>query len=135
MRLSPRPSAALVALLFLVAGCIEPAAAEVSVMADDDGRTITLQKGQSMQVTLPSNPSTGYSWKIHQVAEKILARQGESTFTERADCREGMTGCGGVQSLRFRAASEGQTALEMVYKRSFGEAGPANWFNLTVEVQ
>lgn len=64
-------------LLFMLTGCgsDEPQLLEVSEV--DAGSRIVLEEGDTLQVTLPGNPSTGYSWELAPEGSALLQLQGE----------------------------------------------------------
>lgn len=110
------------------------APSDVTVTDVDAGKTVTLNRGQTLVVNLASNPTTGYEWEVASGAGVVLTPQGEPSYTQTS--RPGIAGGGGVQTFRFRGAASGQTTLELVYRRSW-ETGipPVQTFTLPVVVR
>jgi inhibitor of cysteine peptidase len=94
-----------------ISGCAAQAA--LALEAEDNGREITLQKGQILTITLPGNPSTGYSWMMVDPEASILRQVGEPEF--KADSE--LVGAPGTLTLRFEAVEAGQTDLTLGYQR------------------
>jgi len=86
----------------------------VTLRTEDNGTSVTLEKGQTLELTLPSNPSTGYSWQIASLPE-CLESAGESQFESEAE--EDVVGAGGMETLSFTAKEAGTGRLELEYKR------------------
>lgn len=82
----------------------------------DNGSTITLAVGETLQVELPSNPTTGYSWKVTSNDADVLTPLGEPQFALQARTTP-MPGAGGTQTFHFQAVGKGQTTLTLVYVR------------------
>ena len=114
----------------LPAGC---ATREVAVGAADNGREVTLKRGQTLAVALEANPTTGYDWLL--VVEpplEILSVVGEEFAAPSGD----RGGAGGVTTWRFRAVGEGETGLELGYARSWEEGmEPLETFRIQVAVR
>jgi len=92
-------------------------AKEVKLDANDNGRQIDLQKGQTLVITLESNPTTGFMWEVVELDESILRQMGEAEFQPESEA----LGAGGTETFRFQAMSPGQAALKLVYHRPWEE--------------
>ena len=85
---------AMLAVLLLAAGCAssESAASDadtdrggeetVAVGAAVNGSQVELASGQELEVTLESNPTTGYSWEVVEVDKAVLIQVGDAEFRE-----------------------------------------------------
>ena len=97
---------ALAALVMaLISGCTKPAdsgtqdggaADAVVVTKADADKTVIVSPGQTLEVVLDANPSTGYTWQIASAPE-FLQSEGEPTFESEAE--SGVVGAGGKQTL------------------------------------
>lgn len=96
-----------------VAGCLE----EVKTY-DDSGQTIDIGVGQEFVIALGSNQSTGYSWQASYDETMLELIGGQSTY-ELSE--EELVGAGGIEYFRFKALEEGETTINLVYKRPFEE--------------
>lgn len=98
----------------------------------DNGKLVALQSGDSLAITLDSNPSTGYSWQLSGLKRAILHQQGEPEYTPPA---QPLPGAGGQQTFQFVAVGVGRATLKLVYKRPFEpKAAPAEIFSIQVVV-
>ena len=79
----------------------------------DDGHQVELHKGQSLEVNLEANPTTGYEWQVEDLDEQILRAVGEAEFKPQSN----LIGAPGVQTLRFQAVGVGHTMLKLIYHR------------------
>lgn len=116
----------------LVGGCGPVNGRTVRVEEESAGQTVELDKGDRLEIVLPGNITTGYSWEVASVDAAILRQVGEVQF----EAESGALGAGGVMTLSFETAGSGQTNLKLIYHRSF-EKGvePLQIFELNVVVK
>ncbi|GMA14168.1 hypothetical protein E5F05_02950 (plasmid) [Deinococcus metallilatus] len=86
-----------------------------------DGSIVDLRVGDTLELSLPGNPSTGYSWSLSLPLGPGLEQLGAAGFRPSST---GL-GAGGAVVLRYRAAAPGQFPLSLTYSRPF-EALPPN---------
>jgi inhibitor of cysteine peptidase len=123
--------------IFAIGGTIAAVSADNSVPrtvnVSESGKQIELAPGDSLIVTLDSNPSTGFAWSISGISDEAVIDDVSNEF-EGADT--GMIGAGGQEVWTFEALDKGTSTIEMKYSRSW-ETGvePAGTFSVTVVVQ
>jgi inhibitor of cysteine peptidase len=115
--------------LILFSGC--GGRGEMKISAEDNGGQVTFEVGQTLVLTLASNPTTGYEWEVAEIDEAILK---ESYHEYKADWPV-LIGSGGKDIWHFRAEAEGRTTLTLNYRRSWEEAEPIQTFSLEVVVR
>ena len=71
------------------------------------------KKPQVMELSLDSNPTTGYSWTVSQSPELFDVSE---EYVENAH-EKGMTGVGGQQVFRLSPKSSGTAEVTFVYAR------------------
>ena len=138
---------ALLAVLVLTVGCASSGSSApdtdadrgseetVVLGAEDHGTQVELAAGQVLEVTLESNPTTGYSWEVSEVDEAVLAQVGEAEFQEAPKEDEQMVGVGGTETFRF-TSSAGETTLTLVYHRPWEkDVEPLETFTVEVVVR
>ena len=59
------------------------AARSVAVTEAQNGKTVVVEKGASLVITLESNPSTGYGWQVGKNDDAILKILGRSDVSSR----------------------------------------------------
>ena len=116
-------------VLLLSGGC---SVAEVKLDASNDNGQKELARGQTLVVTLDSNPTTGYSWAVADVDKAVLRQVGDAVY-QSPNSNPNVVGAGGAQTYRFEAASAGATTLKLAYRRSW-ETGVAPIKTFTVQV-
>ena len=115
--------------LVLFAGCAAP---ELSLNANNANGRVELRKNQSFIISLESNPTTGYSWEVSALDERLLQQNGAPEFTPQTD----RIGAGGIQTFHFRAIERGETQLTLVYRRPWETAVlPAKSYAVTIVVR
>ncbi len=99
----------------------------------DAGSSVELQVGDKLEVTLPGNPTTGFTWEVGGGDPAILRPSGEAEF--QADSTAAV-GSGGKLTLRFEAVAAGQTGLKLIYHRPFeADVTPIQTFEVSVTVK
>lgn len=110
-------------------------AGDVALGAEDNGSEVVLAAGQVLEVTLESNPTTGFSWQVSEVDGAVLAQVGEAVFQQAPTEGEQLVGAGGVETLQF-AASPGETTLTLEYRRPWEkDVDPLETFTVQVTVR
>jgi inhibitor of cysteine peptidase len=105
----------------------------VTVKARDKEGKVKLAKGDTLEVRLLSNRTTGFGWQIGKNDNDKLKSLGRPTY-ERP--KKPLPGAGGVDVFRFTAEAPGKTELELVYKRPFEkDKPPAKTYKLSVEIE
>lgn len=130
--LTYRSLLALLVLAVGAAGCGGAAGAgpSVNLTAEDSGRTVELEPGDRLVVTLGSNASTGFRWVLATEPEReVLSLDGSEYVETETD----LVGAPGQEVWTFRAEGEGETSLVLRYERSSGETA-GEPFELTVLV-
>lgn len=94
----------------------------------DDLSSIEVAVGDVVDVALPANPSTGYSWEVVAIDPAVLSLGPEPVFESDSD----LIGAGGTMTFSFDVVGAGTTTIEMVYHRTFESNPPENTFTLTV---
>jgi len=112
--------------------CISVPQPAVTLSEEDAGSTVELRVGDTMEVVLDGNPTTGFSWETVAVDASVLKQLGEPGFEPYTN----LIGSGGKFTFRFEAVASGQTLLRLVYHRPWEtEVPPEETFEVTVVVQ
>ena len=109
------------------------AAPENVFIADeaDNGQTVTMAVGDVLQLMLPENPTTGYTWAVVTNDEAVLRPSDEPAYEVDSDA----IGAGGTRTYLFRAVGAGASVLRLVNARQQETAvEPAATYELTVQV-
>jgi inhibitor of cysteine peptidase len=97
------------------------------------GDTADLRVGELFDLSLETNPSTGFDWFIVEGTDSIVRQVGAATYLARSDDGN-LVGAGGTLHFEFEAIEEGTTTLVLHYKRSWEDAAPERTFELEVTV-
>jgi inhibitor of cysteine peptidase len=128
-------SLAVSSLLVSLSACASGKSQNVVLTVKDAGRTLNINQGDVLEVTLEGNPSTGYSWEPQSLDTTILRQKGDVEF-QANNAYPGLVGSPGMITLRFEAVGAGQTALKLIYHRSFEPSvPPEETFEITVIVK
>ncbi len=97
----------------------------------DSGSTITLHTGETLEIVLPANPTTGYTWEVKSGSETLLKQQGEPVFTPDSKA----LGSEGRMIFRFDVVAVGKGSLVLLYRRTFEpEVKPLRTFGIRIVV-
>ncbi|BDP44217.1 peptidase inhibitor I42 (plasmid) [Deinococcus aetherius] len=97
----------------------------------DDGRHVTATVGETLTLTLPETPGTGYRWSPEMPGGGVLHTD-EGLFTPGG----GGIGGGGTRTFEVRAVGAGEATLRLALRRAWeGEAPPERTFTVTVTVR
>jgi inhibitor of cysteine peptidase len=99
----------------------------------DDGGTFTVQEGDDVVLSLPANPSTGYSWVV--TATDRSFGYPEETF----EADSGATGSGGTSTFTWKTSGPfnliGPHTVKLEYKRPWDTTNPPeDTFTFTVDI-
>jgi inhibitor of cysteine peptidase len=103
----------------------------VSLVETDNGRTIDVRPGETVQVTLPENATTGYRWAVdHYDQDSIEAVSTEPHYPAKA------VGAGGEVAFSFRAKKIGSGEIVLKHWRQWeGDASVTDRFRVQLHVQ
>ena len=96
----------------------------VEVTFSGGDRTVEARCGQTIRVSLPGNPTTGFTWVLKKTKGDSVTQEGKLAF-QKSPAAEGMVGVGGMFVATFKAAKQGQTIFLMEYKRPWEKKDPA----------
>jgi inhibitor of cysteine peptidase len=112
--------------------CVSTPEATLRLGEEDAGSTVELRVGDTMEVVLDGNPTTGFQWETAAMDASVLKQLGEPGFEPYTN----LMGSGGTFTFRFGAVASGQTLLKLVYHRPWEKDVPSEkTFEVTVTVQ
>ena len=101
---------------------------EVVLTKADNDKSVRLEAGDTMRVTLEGNPTTGYAWDIAAIDGAHLKSVSTSYKSSSNRC-----GAGGVFTFTFSPTLKGSSDLQLVYARSWEkQTPPIETFHVTV---
>jgi inhibitor of cysteine peptidase len=83
------------------------------------GTRQSLTVGDVLELRLPGNPTTGYTWQVTALPSQL---QQQGLPVHRRDSQ--MLGAGGVTSFIFSTTTPGDATLELVYRRPWEQNTP-----------
>ena len=125
----------IIALCMAVAanGHSSTSASIVTVTEADNGKAVELNAGQTLQVKLASNPSTGYDWTLDGDPSPLKLVK---SFHQANKKTAGMPGAPQTTVFKLSAASAGAANVRLVYRRSWEyNVAPAKTFSVRVNVR
>ncbi len=95
---------------------------------------LELVQGQSVLITLRSNPTTGFRWQVQDAAPSVLRSLGPEVYSNPED--SGLVGSAGQSSWRFEATNPGGGRLLLVYRQPWEpNVAPAQTFECQITVE
>jgi len=93
---------------------------------------ITVPPGETFDIVLPSNSSTGYRWDIlPELDVNLLELIGQNYIAEQPV----MPGSGGVEVWTFRAINPGDTTIALGYFPPSNETDPEETVTFSIHVE
>jgi predicted secreted protein len=83
----------------------------------DPATPITVRKGQTFNLTLRSNPTTGYIWQLAETPDSGLIQLIGNEYRGDKTGRAGLVGAGGREIWTFKAVASGETTIALKYIR------------------
>ncbi|WP_060508416.1 protease inhibitor I42 family protein [Pseudomonas sp. NBRC 111124] len=118
--------------LALLAACAQQPKQTVELDAESECPK-RLQVGQSLTLTLPSNPTTGYRWLVQNPASNVLQSLGPEVYSAPEDV--GIVGGSGISTWRYQARAAGGGHLVLVYQQPWApEVRPVQTFDCAIKV-
>ncbi|WP_263146780.1 protease inhibitor I42 family protein [Pseudomonas sp. RIT-PI-AD] len=117
--------------LALLAACAHQPGGSLVVQQQEDC-PLQMSNGQTLVLSLPSDPTSGYRWEIREGAANVLHSLGPEVYA--AGSEDGLVG-GGQSTWRFKASAPGAGHLMLISRRPW-ETGiaPADIFDCRVDV-
>jgi inhibitor of cysteine peptidase len=104
--------------------------ADVTLGADDNGRTVHVHVGDHILVILPENPTTGFRWEVATPNSGVLEAQ-DPAGTEGVSDR---AGGGRDVSIAHTARASGEGSIALALRRPWESAAAAQQFAVRVIV-
>ena len=121
------------ASLILLAACAQQPAHNVDVTTQRDC-PLALVNGQTLTLTLPSNPTTGYRWLVQDPAASLLRVLSPEVYSNPEDA--GLVGAAGQSVWRYQATAAGTGHLLMVLQQPWApEVKPVQVFDCAISVK
>jgi predicted secreted protein len=119
-------------LLFL-AGCLfvqYPVVAQTYVATEEQrGGVVSMSVGDTLEVILHANPTTGYCWTPTAPISQWLILTGH-----KHEPSSSMPGAPGLSTFSFVAISPGDCDLTMVYARPWENTPPLETYTVSVHI-
>ncbi|MDX5372837.1 MAG: protease inhibitor I42 family protein [Pseudomonadaceae bacterium] len=121
--------------LALLAACTSQPKPSVSLEEKQLGQCpMQLYQGQTLTLTLPSNPTTGFRWVVADAAPGVLRSLGPEVYITPEEA--GLVGAGGRSVWRYQAYQAGSGRLLMQYRRPWEvEVAPAKSIDCQIDVR
>jgi predicted secreted protein len=121
-------------VILAVALIIVPAAGAarvVTVGIKSNGKSVSLNRGDTLVVVLAANGTTGFAWAVKSYDKRVLTMVGTSYKGEN-----GPPGHPGTYTLRMSVKAVGRTTLRLVYRQAWDKkTPPAKTFTLKITVR
>lgn len=97
----------------------------------DDGRSVDLHVGETVEVSLPENATTGYRWAIDRLDPDIVeANEAKSRYPSS------QTGSAGRVTFAFKATRPGSGEVVLKYWRHFeGDSSVTKRFRIKLNAK
>jgi len=129
--------------LVSLSGCSQnPQSVSVDVSCDDFSKSSTkhiekkevkVTPGNTVVVTLCSNPTTGFKWELGKITDKDVLENVDNKYISPEET--GLVAASGKEVWTFKALKKGESTVSLEYSRSWEGGEKAEWkFSVTVVV-
>jgi inhibitor of cysteine peptidase len=111
-----------------------PTFEEPAVLPDttDPSQPITVKAGETFDIVLSSNPTTGYHWNlIGELDPNVVQLMGQDYISQQPV----LVGSGGVDVWTFRAINAADTTIVLGYYPPGNETEPNKTVTFTIHIQ
>jgi predicted secreted protein len=115
-------------VLVKAAAALVAAGTIVNAGPASNGRSVELQRGTKLVVSLPANASTGYRWRVVSKPTPVLRLVSQRYVQSKSR----LIGAHGQYAATFAARAKGRTVLRLAYVRT---THTAQRYRLTVTVR
>ena len=114
--------------------CPHVTADDESYRMSDNNSDISIEIDETFDISLESNPTTGYDWDVKECDYSVLELVNTDYVTAENQTPP-LEGAGGLRNWTFRGLKDGETTLKLVYWRSWeGEESIVNEYLLHITV-
>lgn len=117
-------------------GAASAAGGPLRLTEADNGKSFTVKPGDTIEVVVAGNPTTGYAWTavLDEASAALLEQVGEPVYAaESTD--ESLVGGGGTYTFTFEALKSGKASLDLAYSRAWEDVDPIQTFSVTVTIK
>ena len=104
---------------------------KVILSDEDSGRTKRVNPGDTIEITLPENPTTGYRWSLDECDAATL----DVLRNEFEPAQGGAIGAGGRRIIQLRARGAGSTVVRAAESRPWERTEPVRTFEIRLEIE
>lgn len=106
---------------------------EIVLTEADQGSQIQVRVGSQIQVRLPENPSTGYTWQLNGLDNRYVEFVGQQNFVP--DGTAAMAGRPGLKAITFHVKQVGTAILDLANYRIWeGAASAVDKFKVSLTI-
>jgi|GEM_PF-390781 len=114
--------------------CPHVTADDESYRMSENNSDISIEIDEMFDISLESNPTTGYEWDVKECDYSVLELVNKDYVTAENQTPP-VAGAGGLQNWTFKGLTDGETALKIVYWRSWeGEESIVDEYLLHITV-
>lgn len=109
-----------------------------TIYATTDMNEINIEEGESFEIMLDSNPTTGFAWEIAEELDDSILEEVDNVYgsnnTDNNDNKP-VIGVGGKEVWTFKALKKGEATIKMKYCQPFDASNPAEERSILVKIK
>jgi len=121
-------------ILILLTACAETPTV-IDLDAANNGASLETTTGQTINITLDSNITTGYKWNLVTEPDAKVLKLLSSQYVEPGASNPPVVGAGGKEIWKFQTTGRGTASLKLAYFRPFDPGQVAKEFSVTFIVK
>ena len=107
----------------------------IEVTLEKNGSDISIKNGDTVDIYLEGNITTGYSWELGTLDSSYLVQVGDMEYKLNDTKDQAVAGAPGVFRYSFKAVRSGETSLQMLYQRPWEkDIEPESTFFINIKI-
>ena len=113
----------------------EPTDIVTTIYAASDMNEVTVKEGETFEITLDSNPSTGFAWEIVGELDANDIEEVDNVYAAAENKQDPpLVGAGGKEVWTFKAIQKGEFEIKMKYCQAFDRDNPIEEKTIFVKI-
>ncbi len=125
------PLAAAAAAL-LTAGC---GGGIIRLTEVDNGKVVSCSPGSVVEIALPGNPTTGYSWQPARMPADSVLVLTENQFRQYDAAGKNLVGVPGTYVFRYEVTGKGSEGIQLQYIRAWENLPPSGIYEVLIRAE
>lgn len=122
----------LISALLLAFFCTGCGTTVHTLLETDNGKNIRCSSGDIVEIRLPGNPSTGFTWHPAGLPSDTVLVLKQDTFETAAPRGNKFVGVPGTFIFKYEVTGKGSEGIRLVYSRKWENVAPSSFYEVLI---